>query len=129
MDIPSDCCIAWFCRSTRPFQTFLVSNIGLLRLRTTKYVALPNNLGTAHHIPSNFRSIQPRSGIEKGENQPVWWPYFRLLTHTYHRFGLSVELCGDKCPSLLAPFCLFHHTYILGISLPAPILDNLLLVI
>ena len=29
MDIPSNVCFAWFCRSTRPFQTFLVSNIGL----------------------------------------------------------------------------------------------------
>ena len=38
MDIPSNNCIAWFCRSTRPFQTFLVSNIGLLWLGSTKHV-------------------------------------------------------------------------------------------
>ena len=25
MDLPSNICIAWFCRSTHPFQTFLVS--------------------------------------------------------------------------------------------------------
>ena len=72
MDIPSKFCIAWFCHSTHPFQIFLVSNIGLLWLGTTKYVAMPSYLGTAHHIPFNFRPKQPRSEIEKGENHPVW---------------------------------------------------------
>ena len=54
---------------------------------------------------------------------------FASPTHTYHRFGLSVELCGDLCPSLLDPDRLFHHTCILGISLPAPVQDYLLQVV
>ena len=42
---------------------------------------------------------------------------FRLPTHTYHGYGLSVEPRGEKCPSLLDPSCLFHHTSILGSSI------------
>ena len=45
MNFPSNYCIVWFCRSTRPFQTFLVSNIGLLWLGAAKHVCLPSYLG------------------------------------------------------------------------------------
>ena len=71
MDIPSNICIAWFCRSTHPFQTFLVSNIGLLWLGTAKHVALPSYLvGRTVSLPILDR-IQSRSGSEKDENHPV----------------------------------------------------------
>ena len=50
------------------------------------------------------------------------YPNFRLPTHTYHRFELSVALCGDWCPSLLGPnCCLFHHSCILGIEKYLPL--------
>ena len=72
MDIPSSNCIAWFCRSTCPFQTFLVSNIGLLWLGSTKHVCHPSYLGRRTISLPTLGPKQPRSGIEKGENHPVW---------------------------------------------------------
>ena len=120
MDIPSNNCFAWICRSTCPFQIFLVSNIGLLWLGTTKHVCRLSYLGKRTISLPTLGQIQPRSGIESGWEPPCPVPCFRLSTHTYHRFGLSVELCGDLCPSLLDSSCLFHHTCILGSSITSP---------
>ena len=97
MDIPSNDCFAWFCRSTCPFQTFLVSNIGLLWLVTAKHVTfLVTQVGTPY--PFQLQAVQPRSGIEKGENHPVGCHAFACPTHTYHRYWLNVESCGRLVP-------------------------------
>ena len=109
MDFPSNVCIACSCCSTRPFQTFHVSNIGQSWLGSTKYVTVLVSLVQyirSYPILSDFRPIQPRSGIEKGGIHPARYSYFRLPTHTYHRFGFSVESFGDLFPSLLSSLML-----------------------
>ena len=112
MDISSNNCIAWFCRSNRPFQTFPVSNISLLWLGATKS-AYCNTL-TYHSI---LYPIRERTRAFKWDHPFVW--YFRLSPAHAYLLQVRVE-CGILWKTSTLVFKihdqLFHHTCILGIG-------------
>ena len=87
MDLPSNVCIACSCRSTHPFQVFLVSNIDQPWMGSTRHVPVPEPL---YRIPLSH----PRTGI-KMSIALFEVSCLRLPTHTYHGYGLSAEPRGD----------------------------------
>ena len=113
MDIPSNICIACSCRSTRPFQTFLVSNIGQPWLGSTKHVPVPE---PQYSTPLSH----PRTGIEMSLS-----PLLGIMLSHAHAYLPWVRV---KCGNLVATsalvyqilHCLFHHTSILGSSITCP---------
>ena len=122
MDIQSNNCIVCSCRSTRPFQTFLVSIICQKWLGSTKHVPVPE---PQYSTPLSH----PRTGIEMSLS-----PLLGIMLSPAHAYLPQVRV---KCGILVATsvlvyqilHCLFHQTCILGISLLASILDYPLLVI
>ena len=115
MDIPSNVCIACSCRSTRPFHTFLVSIIGQLWLGSTKHVPVPE---PQYRTPLSL----PRTGIEMGLS-----PLLGIMLSPTHAYLPRVRVkCGIRVATSALVYqilhCLFHHTYILGIPIPVPIL-------
>ena len=91
---------------------------------------LPSFLGWRTVSLPTLGQIQPRSGNEKGENHPVGCHAFACPTHTYHRFGLSVELLWTTSAlvyQILAAYFTTHAFQV--VQLPVPILNYPLLVI
>ena len=113
MDLPSNVCIACSCRSTRPFQTFLVSIIDQPWLGSTKYVPVSVS---KYRIPLPH----PRTGTEVSET-----PFIRYHTFACSRIpskgsGLVWNLVATSALVYLILHCLFHHTSILGIFITFP---------
>ena len=113
MDSLSNNCIAWFCRSTHPFQTFLVYINGWYGwFWPTPFASLPM-IALCYIYPFQ----------ELGLN--IEYRNFAMFTHTYHSFGLSVVLCDNLCPSILGVLLLisphkliFFHGLFLYLTTP-----------
>ena len=113
MDFPSNFCIACSCRSTRPFQTFLVSIIGQPWLGSTKHVPVPE---PQYRTPLSH----PRTGIEMSI-----CPLSGIMLSPAHAYQPRVRVkCGIRVATSALVYqilhCLFHHTNILGSSITCP---------
>ena len=112
MDFPSNICIAWFCRSTHLFQTFLVFINGRFCWFWPTLLLYYPEILKFYLVP--FKNCNRASSIQ----------IFAILTHTYHRFGLSMVLCDDYCLRQLGTLLLISsHMHSIWIPL---ILDCLL---
>ena len=89
MDIPSNSFIAWFYRSTYPFHTFLVSINDQFGWFCSNLLLCYPWIEQTIFIPS------------KNWDRASCIQIFAMPTHTYHRFGFSVELCDDECSNRL----------------------------
>ena len=94
MDFRSNVCIAWFCRSTRPFQTFLVSINGQFDwFWSTLLLYFPEILQTTLALP--------RIGIEH-----VGISEFRHAYTYLSQVRIKCGFCDDLCFSLLGSLLL-----------------------
>ena len=122
MDLPSNICIACSCRSTRPFQTFLVSNIGQPWLGSAKHVPVPEPQYSTLIIPSqngNRDELSSHRGIMHS-------PAHAYLPRVWVKCGTSWRLVPQSTRSLTG--CFTIHAFQV-VQLPAPLLDYPLLVI
>ena len=113
MDLPSNVCIACSCRSTCPFQTFLVSIIGQQWLGSTKYVPVS--------VPQYRISLpHPRTGTEVSETLFIRYHTFACPRIPTKGSGLVWNLVATSALVNQILHCLFHHTSILGIFITCP---------